>query len=268
MEDTPSGFVGFAAKADGLYRKLPGGSEKRLLVDGDVTGGGGSIEIPKLQLESGRIFFSEVGEYAITDTLRCFWQGNNREFLNHNPEIWLFRYKRNSRKTITADQYFIKKSKKWAHPPHLNGLKYGSSNFFTGPIRHKVASIASYGYHTEFAMTNLNALSKMVIPVNEFEFVYGTDNNNIAYLLNASSFFDWDKSRIRFVTKPQQTHSNLSLAFRFAIVIDNPNDENCPKLIGELSDPVYLILDTKMVSGPIKKNLLSWSKTQRSYGSY
>jgi hypothetical protein len=224
---------------------------------------GGSIDIPKLQLDSGR-YHSDGGDYAIVDTLRCWWQSNARKWLDYNPEIWLFRYKRNFRtKEINESTKVRKKNKKWAHPPHLNGVKFPNSNFFTGKAGPVPPSLNGAGYHTEWELTNTIPLDKKVIPINLFEFVYGVDDSSNFIALTDSTFFNLDPSKIRFSTK-SKSHSK-SLAFRFAIVIDNPNEENCSKLIGQLSDPIYLISTTIPYMGGAK-NILNWSKTQKSYG--
>jgi len=235
-------------------------------VDKSTLGGGGII-IPQLQLDSGR-YMVDGEDRQIVDQLRCWWQSNDTRFLNYNPEVWLFRYKKNRRKIRTGVNIGDKKfTKKWVHMPHLNGIKYPGSKYFAGNA-YQSPEFFSYdtpvGYHSEFALTANVPLTKMVIPIEVFEFVYGLDELVNPYKLDETTFYNAAPTSLGFVTKGR--NKQKSLGMRFAIVIDNPDPvAGCPKLIGPLSDTVNLILQPIHVSGVGFKNTLSYSKTSRSY---
>lgn len=232
------------------------------LVDMPTGGGTTYVEIPKLQLDAGRFYDSSIGTRAVCDTLRCWWQADNKEFLNFNPEIWLFRKKRRRRLWESGGVTYTKLNKKWSHPPHLNGVKYPNSRYFSGSIvSYPIYEVVTSGMHTEWEMINILPLEKMIIPVDQFEFIYESGNSS---KLNETQFNGKTYSDLRMTDKAMK----LSCAFAFAIVIDNPNpSEGCSKLIGELSESIYLTVPH--FTGDINygtSNITVWAKSQKSRG--
>lgn len=125
--------------------------------------------------------------------------------------------------------------KKWAHEPHLNGVKYPNSAFWAGETKCEIASIQATGRQTEFELTAAKR-EKQLIAIDPYEYFFG-------YEIATSQFIKLsDSTPASSISNFKAAGTtNLSIGFRFAIVIDHPAIEGA-KLIGDLSDPVYLRL--------------------------
>lgn len=162
-------------------------------------------------------------------------QPSNFSFLNLNPQIWLFRYKKKSHiKSIfnpNAPSILKRRNgRKWAHPSHQNGINFPNGNMYSGENRN-LANEIQPGKNTEFNCSNepykiqiLNFnIEDWVVKNTNFPFSSTTINlPNIIKVLG-----DRDRKR--------------SAIFKFAIVCDNP-DNSSPnkKIIGPMSEQIIL----------------------------
>jgi len=215
-----------------LYNKFQSGSiptetDFQQLIDAAV-----SIEIPKPQIEVKTTVANSTRDLSLS-VLFCRWAQENTEFLNHQPELWLFRHKKNYRKSDSG-LYYTKKSK-WAHCPHLKGTKHGSSAYYSGAAATPVATVTTTGRKTEFPIVSTSGTAfKVDVSVTDW-FYYKT----------AAGAFPALPTKLNVPAGTYRAFGARKLRFpvRFAIVITNPNsNDRNPKLIGELSDVVYFQL--------------------------
>jgi len=195
------------------------------------------VDIPTLKLDTGYYTNSAItGSY--TDTIRCYWESNNTKFLEYNPEVWVFRRKNYIREKDIDDSKI--RHKKWTHEPHLNGSKYPNSSYYSGSINSPIQEIETNGRHTEFDSVPTGTSYKTVIPLDPYEYIFGDLGNGLEKLSDSTDF-----SKITRI-KVTGRRNSKSLPFRFAIVIDNPDTSSSnPKIIGDLSDIVYLRYDNQ-----------------------
>lgn len=130
-------------------------------------------------------------------------------------------------------QFNLSHKKKWAHEPHLNGIKFPESKYWAGETKCKVAAIEATGRHTEFELTAARN-EKQLIELDPYEYIYAQHKVTDQFFKLSDST---DLSTIKALEIAGK--STLSVGFRFAIVIDHPGVEG-EKLIGELSDEVFL----------------------------
>lgn len=123
--------------------------------------------------------------------------------------------------------------KKWAHEPHLNGVKFPESNFWAGQTVCKVAAIQAAGRNTEFELT-ADRNEKQLIELDPYEYIYAQHKVTDQFFKLSDST---DLSTIKALEAAGR--GTLSIGFRFAIVIDHPSVPG-EKLIGDLSDEVFL----------------------------
>ena len=119
------------------------------------------VHIPKLKLAVKKIYQASDGSQIQYPTDRMFvsWQSNDMNFMLHSPEIWLFRYKKGTAKS-DLDGMKLLETKKMVHPPHLNGIKYPGSNFYTGTA----VNYFKKPYETEFSF-NATADKFFEVPI-------------------------------------------------------------------------------------------------------
>ena len=129
----------------------------------------------------------------------------------------------------------ISYKKKWAHEPHENGVKYPASSFWAGETTCEIASIEASGRQTEFELTAGKQV-KQLIGIDPYEYFFGKEIATDEFIKLSDSTIASELSHFKAAGT-----SNLSIAFRLAIVIDHPTIEG-QKFIGDLSDPVYLRL--------------------------
>jgi len=188
-----------------------------------------SIHIPQLKLDTG-FYTSSPAEVKYTDTLRCYWESADTNFLNYNPEVWVFRKKTYKREFKTS--VWEMRHQKWTHEPHLQGVKYSGSSYYSGSINCPVSEIDAAGRHTEFELIATGSSYKMNIPLDPYDYIYGKSGATWMKLSDGISL-----SGIKITGRKRRK----SLPLRFAIAIDNPDvTAKNPKIIGELSDIVYL----------------------------
>ncbi|PKP46816.1 MAG: hypothetical protein CVT94_13460 [Bacteroidetes bacterium HGW-Bacteroidetes-11] len=126
--------------------------------------------------------------------------------------------------------------KRWAHEPHLNGIKYPGFNFYTGETSSEVTELAATGRHTEFPLTALATRQKMVLPLNQYEYFHAQSISQNRRVLLSDEIDLSDCHDLKCAGK-----QNLSTSFRIAIVIDNPDSTSqVKKIIGDLSDEFWI----------------------------
>ena len=159
----------------------------------------------------------------------AFWRPQGFDFLQYNPEVWLYRYKRSRKK---REDYTIKR-KKFVHPVHLWGEKHSGSNLYSG-----LPDITNRKQHEDDPKTPL-----LDPPRRESE--WECPNAPFAKTLLTT---DWDKWFRELRPAGHGTTHPYNAAekeiFRFGIVIDNPNEENntrYSKLHGPMSNSELVI---------------------------
>jgi len=197
----------------------------------------GGIVIPKLKTFSKTYFQSNISTSERRKSqLIGTWSSNNTEFLKYNPEIWLFRYK-NRNKLINDNNRTYINHKKYTHPPHLNGIKYPHSKYYSGKILSVVQEINNNGINSEWEMSNISGSTinnnPFIIPINIYDWFYIKTTTGYE-LCTDSTIIDNDHQ-----LKVLGRYNTLSFPFKLAIVIDNPNGGQ-QKIIGDLSDRIYL----------------------------
>jgi hypothetical protein len=197
-----------------------------------VSSNSNSMTIPQLKLDTG--YYTETNvDTKVTDTLRCYWEAADTNFLNYNPEVWVFRRKNYNRKSKGSD--WKMRHKKWTHEPHLNGIKFSGSSYYSGTIHCPVAEIATTGRHTEFTLSATGSSYKMILPLDPYDYIYGESGGTWIKLSDSIDYSGITKIKVT------GRRDSLSLPLRFAIVIDNPDTNvNNPKIIGEMSDIIYM----------------------------
>ena len=98
--------------------------------------GDSSIFIPQLKLDSG-YYTDENITVVKTDKIRCYWESADKNFLNYNPEVWIFRRKNYKRREKEAG--WRMRHKKWTHEPHLNIKITGRRDSKSLPLRFAIA---------------------------------------------------------------------------------------------------------------------------------
>jgi hypothetical protein len=141
------------------------------------------------------------------------------------------------------------RKKKWAHEPHLNGIKFLGSKFYSGVAANR---------NTEWELT-AKEREKQDIPFDLFSYFKGVLGGDTDYSVE-------DIQYVTAVNKRKRQSRTSNILFRVAIVIDNP-DKNAdnPKLIGPLSDvfsvnPVIKYEDDKIAE---VKWVISFHKRQK-----
>ena len=222
-------------------RIYPGGGTTNINSSSSGGGGGGgtvaapAIIIPKLKLRAIN-YMPIPGVSAIRDTLQAKWDSANLEFLNHNPQLWIFRRNTRKKKIKDIEGSVIATIKKtgWKHEPHLNGVNFPNSNFYGGQGTIPVIEINNVGRHTEMEIPPSSGswAEVMIFP---WEYFWSFD------LVKLSDITD-------FSIYPNNgdiisSIGRNSIPFRIAISIDNPNDgESNPKQFGDLSDEIIMHL--------------------------
>ncbi len=239
-ETVPAGYVGLLAKVDGMYEKLPGEAERKLYNPG---GGSTGIVIPKLQL---RPFSYKVHEdifpnepFSFSDKLYIKWEALDIQFLDYNPEVWLFCYKNARKKKVVLNESVATihewKLKGWKHESHLKGVKYPNSKYYSGGGVSVIPKVDAYGRHTEFELSAPAIWSEIKVDV--YEYVCAKDESS--QYVDVTDLSLNNSYQAIGILKFRKN----SAKYRFAIVIDNPdtNADN-PKMIGPMSDVVALML--------------------------
>lgn len=239
-------FVGENGK---LYRK---DSEGNIYPIGD---GGSGLVMPRLQMipytyhgirdyEHPELWIKRDLDHAFVDNLRVKWHCENKNFLEYNPEIWMFVFRNRKIKRYKNDIYKVIRKRGWIHPSHLNGIKYPGSKYFSGETNHREIYFWNKGLHTEFEFI-YNKRNEIDVPINPYEWFYVFDKfRNPIEITSSTILKNYFRNQINTRCKINDTSSNIKMKFRLAVVIDNPDTTaDCPKLIGPLSD-IYSIIVT------------------------
>jgi hypothetical protein len=199
-----------------------------------------SIDIPKPEIKIKQVKLTG-NEYCF-DNLFVKWAADNIEFLNHNPEIWIFVYRSKSKKLIDNSGHI--KKRKWSHCPHLNGINFPSSNFYSGTLgdktKYPVEDLAERGRKTEFALnTTQNEFFEIPFIWGDWFYCEKISTGDKSELTISTDLEDADLKLHCFGANNSKS-INRKIAVKLAIVIDNYiiGDKN-PKIIGPMSDKFY-----------------------------
>jgi len=200
--------------------------------------------------------------YMYTDEIWVKWNADDLEFLNRNPEIWLFQHKRSRKKKVynAGDpdlEYFYEVQKiKWKHPSHQGGSKYSGSNHWGGDQSILVDDgVNPPGYFdlmrdTEFAISGRDVWTKIAFDPSTFFRGKG------GFIWDTTTEYPNTAHGVQTAVRGVRGSDGLARSgapeafFRFAIVIDsdelngsvtNPQPK---KMIGALS-PSFTVLKPK-----------------------
>jgi len=168
-----------------------------------------------------------------SEKLMSYWTQNDLSFLEYNPKVWLYRYKNNKKKLENSD---IVKHKKVIHTPHLNGINYPNSSFYSGSFFSPVKEINDVGVHTEFDI-GLSGNTPFDVSVDPYDWVY-MNRNSGGYKLNDSLPLTDIDYYLKVMGRPK---GDISFLFRLAITIDDPNGGQ-QRLVGPMSGIIALRL--------------------------
>jgi len=212
---------------------IPTGADYSDFIDSCYNDDSGTTNM-NISLPTVNFFVREYisGEKSRTSgELYSYWSQSDLAFLDYNPKLWLFRYK-NNRKDF--DGGITIKHKKDVHTPHLNGVNYPNSSFYSGSFFSDVPEINATGVHTEFDIPIVaNETFKVDIDPYDWFYMYSAKDS---YKLNDSLPLTSPEHYLRVMGRPKGNHSFL---FRLAITIDNPNGEQ-QRIIGPMSDIIAL----------------------------
>lgn len=163
--------------------------------------------------------------FDIQPKVELYWDDSDLEFLNHNPEIWIFRMNNKAvrvRKNffgINTKAFFNKKG--WKHPSHNNGSKFPNSKFWGGKQDYPGGFVIR---HTEFPIIPKSTWSQIAI-------------NFLEWFSLPNSGGIWSGlTSVPTIYKPMGRRDRSTfIRFRFAIVCDNITAEQ-GKIIGPMSD--------------------------------
>lgn len=179
--------------------------------------------IPELEIESRFI----NGE----NNLVYRTNGNQTEFLNHNPEIWLFRFNRKRGRIFYNLKAHNPTSDKYRHNPHQGGVKYADpvlKSYFAGG--------SNFARNTEFGYThNTKENTKLnVVPTDWINIAPNFIKNHLKGI----------RSNYKYIKKTEGTKVNKTPEIKMAvcIVINNPKyisfgatPNEFPKIYGKKS---------------------------------
>lgn len=157
--------------------------------------------------------------------------------------------------------YSMKHHKKWTHEPHLNGIKFEGSNYWAGNTNSQVDEISDNGRHTEFPCPLIPS-SKLAIPIDPFEYYFGRSPDKVLHKIDENS--TW--SDYAYIVASGR--ESLSIPFRFAIVIDNPDSTAWnPKMIGPLSDIIYMRVTAPSITSIVTgfRQFYQYAQSVRKY---
>lgn len=80
-----------------------------------------SIPQPRIKISAAR-----SGQSHTHDQVFAFWDSTDDKFLKHNPQFWLYRYRKADNSAAkfakSVDQKALWRKKRFVHPSHLHGL--------------------------------------------------------------------------------------------------------------------------------------------------
>jgi len=215
---------------------------------GLVTGGNGSIEIPKIKVGTIQDQVMASLDFYQTDTWKSL-----------NPRIFLFTPKKRRRQMGNPGDAWYKsaRSSRIVHPTHLAGGNvkwWGGINKYTEGgaliLRHTEFQLPTTVPYTWFNLNNLG--------LNSYEWCVYVDtasnskrqttaadfpvpSSNLGGDPNGTGFYMSLGKKVGYERLLPIGFSSQKKKFKFAIVIDNPNaTTERPFLIGPMSDAVVL----------------------------
>lgn len=209
----------------------------------DSQSSGNTVSIPTLQLFSKTYYNSNISSTSRSQSdLISFWSSPDTSFLDHNPEIWLFRYRNRSKQVDPQLLYYIN-HKKYAHTPHLNGIKYPNSNLYSGSIDSIVPEIKANGVKTEWPLKDIGGMSgntQIIVPLDPYDWFYKiNETTGEGVLVNDSMSITGGGYYMKILGRKGKPGKIMSFPFKLAIVIDDPLVPS-RKVIGPLSNRIYL----------------------------
>ena len=170
------------------------------------------------------------GKFVIQPRVEFYWDSNDLEFLNHNPQIWLFRMN-NKAIRVRANYYgintkLIVNKKGWRHPPTNDGLTYPGARYWGG----KQAAITPSGFVTRTTEFPIVVKSHWT-EVTQIDFLQWFSRKDNSQLIDGLT-----PPTVELKPMGHRDKTNV-VKFRFAIVCDDPSVSQGKK-IGELSDVV------------------------------
>jgi hypothetical protein len=168
-----------------------------------------------------------------SERLIAYWTQADKRFLQYDPKLWLYRYKNNKKKLESSD---IIKHKKEVHTPHLNGVNYPSSKYYSGSFFSVVSDISSTGVHTEFDISIVEN-SGFTVDIDPYDWFYMIGAS--PYKLNDALPLTNPGYYLKVMGRPK---NNLSFLFRLAITIEDPYGGE-QRIVGPMSDVIALRLE-------------------------
>lgn len=235
------------------------------------------VQIPNLQLG---LSMGRHDEQNTIPKIRAYFNPCDTEFLNHNPQIWLFRFKKSKGKRVNGffrvkDSRLRKSHNHFCHTVHQNGVNFPGSNLYGGKIQ-DAGGTDLPGRDTEFGCPT-QFYETLELGVNPDQWV--SSPLSYPFTLNIPTYGDRFVSNAYFygvaakdnsLPVPPYSPGKLnkgprSLVFCFAIVIDNP-DTTSPykKLIGPMSDIVVYFPQYIKSGDPNEFRYIKWSVKRSS----
>ena len=142
-----------------------------------IIGGGSGIQIPT----------PIIGITGLTTDLVVHFLDQGFDFTTGNPELFLFRWRNNSKKKITAVPDNIKKrnTSRWVHPTTDDAdVKWDGWKFFNGRQKTPYNGIVT-GRITEFEVpSTIKPYERFLVNFNKYMFWYSFDGSNETYDVN------------------------------------------------------------------------------------
>lgn len=176
------------------------------------------------------------------DQVFAFWEGGDNRFMKHNPEFWLYRYKKAGVRSYVnkedGNRVTEWRKKRFVHPSHQHGNKYDDARLFGGEQIIEINGQKNYipARNTEWpvdvtamAETHLNLEPWKYFRVHGMDEFVGIEPDTFPY---------------RDQLTPRGTGSSKArfVVFKVRIAIDNPDptDRSNPKLFGPFSETFIL----------------------------
>jgi len=204
-----------------------------------------NIEIPKLEIKiksdtpyptenygtdnNYELYYkkdSSIENYMFHDKLLVKWDISNEEFLNLNPEIWLFRYTKKRHKNLDGN---VINNNSWKHPVHLDGSKYENSAFYSGLNKQTNNTILLR--NTEFDITDRGEYQEITINPND----WFTGKDGIRY--DVSTPYEEIEDSTYKITGSSGPNRRHFVSFKLAIVVDS--DQFNGSTINPLKKKIY-----------------------------
>lgn len=181
-------------------------------------GGGGSIIIPQPQFKI-KGFTANGNNDGFTPMDVYYQNQGSDEWLNHSPELWVFRYIKTNRKkkklNINDNVNFYYVGKHWSHPGHVDG----NNPYIIDDAGHKIYNDPLSGLTSQWVVPS-DWKSHSMLP--NFTFNTKVYWRGIEAVTSwPVSTFDVDMNSVR----PKTSNFNSkSILFKFRFIIRDPNN--------------------------------------------